>query len=802
MKYLAHINKQGEEQTLKEHNMRAAEIAGDSLKTAGLYHTAYLAGLMHDMGKFTEKFQDYLHAAANGEKVIRGSVNHTFAGVRYLLEKFHISTVRYEDIAAEIIAYAVGSHHGLFDCIDENYKSGFQHRIDKDDTGYDEAVSNFISECADSEKINALFSKTVPETEQVIKSICDMTEDADEIMFYISLVLRLVLSAVMEGDRKDTAEFMLKADYPSYTKEDLKLIWAKSLSDVEEKILKKPADSDIDKARGKISSQCRDFAEKKGGIYRLNVPTGAGKTLSSLRYALAHAKKWDKSHIIFTSPLLSILDQNAKVIHNHIQNDSIILEHHSNVVKDDSKNSSSEKLSENELLTDNWSVPVIITTMVQLLNTIFDGRTTCIRRFHALCNSVIVIDEVQTVPSKMLTLFNLAMNFLSKICNATIILCSATQPCLESTAHSINGNIEEMVPYEKSLWKPFKRTVIQNAGFYKMDEIPSFIMDVADETDSLLVICNKKSEAAELYNALSGTYDANIYHLSASMCMAHRREELSKINESLTGTQNGMKKTICISTQVIEAGVDISFGRVIRLMAGIDSIVQAAGRCNRNGENKSPAPVYIVNCKDENMKGLPDIEIAQGASLSLLSDFENSPDKFDNSLVSDKSVSYYYRVLYKRLYEKNNEYMDYPLGKSGESIYSLLSMNEKYTDTALCSDAEKFFLRQSVKKAGQLFHVLDSDTYDILVPYEMGKEIINDLQTEKSKNEISYRMQLLEKSKSYTVSVYAGNLKALESAGAVYSVCEGSVIVLKDEFYNKFLGYVKKADIEKAFLES
>lgn len=260
-----------------------------------------------------------------------------------------------------------------------------------------------------------------------------------------------------------------------------------------------PSKTPIEQARRTISSQCRQAAERPGGVFRLSVPTSGGKTLSSLRFAPAHARQFQKQRIIFTSPLLSILDQNAKEIRKYIQDDSLILEHHSNLV---CANENGQQLDERELLIETWEAPVIITTLVQLLNTLFSGTTTCIRRFHSLCSSVIVIDEVQTVPSKMLSLFSLAINFLAKICKATVVLCSATQPCTEQIGHPIHGPILEIIPYDINRWNIFQRTDIQSIGTRSLKQIADFALEKLEYVDSLLLVCNTKAEAKSLYRLL------------------------------------------------------------------------------------------------------------------------------------------------------------------------------------------------------------------------------------------------------------------------------------------------------------
>lgn len=256
-------------------------------------------------------------------------------------------------------------------------------------------------------------------------------------------------------------------------------------------------------------------------------------------------------------------------------------------------NETAERLDELELLAENWNCPIILTTLVQLLNTLFSGKTTCIRRFQALCGSVIVIDEVQTVPNSLLTLFDLAINFAATVCGATVILCSATQPCLEAAAHPLQNADRQIVPYDAALWSAFRRTQIIDSGSRRLDEIPEFALRVLEDADSLLIVCNRKDEAERLYRTLrAGPY--RCFHLSAAMCIAHRRQTLQMLQNALGAIDKqdapgaDHEKVICVSTQVIEAGVDISFARVIRLAAGMDSIVQAAGAATATASAKRP----------------------------------------------------------------------------------------------------------------------------------------------------------------------------------------------------------------------
>lgn len=788
MEFPAHIrireNGTRDIQSVADHCHKTAAYAAECLSGIGLSKAAYLAGLLHDMGKATVQFSSYIESAANGETVRRGSVVHTFAGVRFLLEQYHgAEPATYEDITCELLAYAVGAHHALFDCVGEDRTSGFRHRLMSHDDEYREAVQNFFDGCTNREEIESLFRAACKELTKVFELIQErLCADPDlaprELPFYIGLTARLMLSALIQGDRRDTAEFMSGLTHPSFP-EDRRPIWESRLRYMEQKLELFPADTDIRKARREISNQCRLFAEHPGGVHILNVPTGAGKTLSSLRYALAHAARWNKSRIIFTAPLLTILEQNAKIIRDYIGDDSIILEHHSNLVR---TQENSEQLDVQELLAEDWSAPVIITTLVQLLNTLFSGKSTSVRRFHALSDSIIILDEVQTVPTKMLTLFNLAVNFLTEVCGATVVLCSATQPCFDKTAHPLVSERHEIVPYDRELWKAFRRTQIEIAGSLRLEDIPSFALSIMESADSVLLVCNKKDEAAYLYRELADRGFC-CCHLSASMCTAHRRTALEKLQTALAAG----KKTICVSTQVIEAGVDISFERVIRLCAGMDSVVQAAGRCNRNGERTEPAPVYLLQCQDENLSRLPDIQRGKDATGELIEQYRRCPERFGNDLSSDEAIEYYYQKLYR---EMPAGFQDYSIKGKHYSIFSLMSDNGHFMDDR--TEAYGcYYLNQAFRMAGELFQVYDEDSVDVLVPYGEGRTVIADLGSGRAARDMEYRRQCLERAKPYTVSLYLYQLRQLEQKHGLMPVRDGddSILALTEEFYDEEIGF-------------
>lgn len=783
MEFYAHIREGASgaqvAQTVAEHCQGTARYARRCLEGIGLGEAGHFAGLIHDLGKMKREFMDYLQSAQG----VRGSVNHTFAGCRMVLEQFHGETARKpEDLTAELMACAVGGHHGLFDCVDEDGHSGFEHRMHKTDIGYDESKRNFLEQCAPMAQLEAGFQKAHGELLPVYEGLGELAgEDGAEYAFYLGLLARLLLSAVIEGDRRDTAEFMNDMRYPGEPT-DLSTFWGRYLTHMEEKLAEFPQDTPIRRARGAISDQCRAFAQKPGGVYRLNVPTGAGKTLSALRYALAHAKKWGKRRLIFTSPLLAILEQNAGVIREFLGDDSIILEHHSNALRTEE----GDGLDLRELAVESWNAPVIITTLVQLLNTLFDGRTTAIRRFQGLTGSVIVIDEVQTVPSRMLTLFDLAMNFLARVCGATVLLCSATQPCLEQAEHPLRVCQGDVVAYDAGLWAPFRRTRITDAGAMSLEEIVGFAGEVLEEAGSLLIVCNKKDEAEYLFHSLNGAAE-RCCHLSASMCTAHRRQTLAALERALSQGE----KCLCVATQVIEAGVDISFERVIRLSAGMDSVIQAAGRCNRHGESETPVPVYIVPCREEDLGRLSDIKQAKDATTALLEAFRRDPGRFGEDLSSDPAIGYYYRKLYGSMAA---EFQDCRIKQKDVSLFELLSYNLKYWDgdSPFCG---KYMMNQAFRMAGGLFQVFDNDTRDVVVPFADGEALIAELASRRAPDP-AFLADWLRRAKPYTVAVYDYQLRLLAGALTDY----GGVTVLAPGYYDEHTGLTLKPK-ELDFLE-
>src|SRR5699024_12790707 len=350
----------------------------------------------------------------------------------------------------------------------------------------------------------------------------------------------------------------------------------------------------------------------------LTIPTGGGKTLSSLRYALKNTQLHKKKRIIYIVPYTTISEQNANEVRNLLKDYTNILEHHSNVIHDDeTDDGQSHEEKKLKLAKDNWNSPIVFTTMVQFLDVFYAYGTRNIRRLHNLSESILIFDEVQKVPVHCISLFNHALNFLKNVGKSSIVLCTATQPALDFVHNKLDINSDaEMIGNLNHVVKSFERVdIVDKAkeGNFSQDNLVNFAFEKIQQINNILIILNTKKAVKDLYENLKGRIandeEIHVYHLSTSMCPNHRVFILDKLKQHLRDND----KVICVSTQLIEAGVDISFECVIRSLAGLDSIAQAAGRCNRHGE-KNKQNVYVIDYENENLRRLK--EIAKGKEIA------------------------------------------------------------------------------------------------------------------------------------------------------------------------------------------
>lgn len=780
-RYLAHIDRDsGRIQTCREHLLAVAEMTRRNLRPFGLGNTGFLAGILHDAGKYSDEFQEYIR---KDDPTLRGTVVHSSAGASFVLRRFHSAEgarTRDEamsDMTAEIIAYAIGAHHGLFDITrPDDHTCGFDAKIARQPEIDRRAEEAFLSDFAGDFDPDFLFGEAENEIRSVFPLIQGLLVNkgykATEYRFHISMLQRLVCSALIDADRTDAAVFYGTGSVSCNPD------WNGAVSRIENRVSALPAIREIDSARKAFSDVCADAAGRKPGIYRLNLPTGGGKTLSSLRFAALQAAHMEASRIVYVSPLLSIIEQNEAVFRD-VLGDGMVLAHHTDLASedkhDDFSNDNKDDYSSADILRQNWNAPVVVTTLVRVLYAMFRADTSDIRLFHALGNSIIIFDEVQSVPRCMLSLFNLACSFIARVMNSVIILCSATQPTFEYALHPMTGIGEDIVSRNiiDRYSSVFTRTMIENTGSMTLDTLREFAAERADVCRSLLVVCNTKKEAQNLFAELAGKYE-NVFHLSSGMCMEHRKEVLNLIRESLEAG----KKTICVSTQVIEAGVDISFSEVIRLAAGLDNVVQAAGRCNRHGESPVPGNVWVVNLSGERLSMLREIQDGKSALLNV--SVEGSID-----LSSGEAVERYYRLFFNQSSEPDAQ--DYPV-KDGTSCLKLMS-DIRDTQTG------RWFLGSALKTAGTLFRVFDENMVSVLVEWKKGTGLAEELASIRARKDLAYRSRILKEAAGYSVSVYDGQFERLEAEGAITGIEyeDGtSVFVLSQENYDPDTGLMEK----------
>lgn len=802
---LAHIDqKTGREQALAEHSRNVAVSCGKFCEKIGLSSLGLLAGLLHDSGKGTMQFQRYLRG---GDASQRGKIPHSFCGARYCYESWGLDG-SVKGLTAELLAAAVCGHHGgLPDVTGVTGDDCLRRRAwPEKEINYEEALQNYFMESSCPRELNDLFLKAQQEVGKLgnsIRSLCEKIPAGGRkkaFCFLLGMVQRYLLSCLIDADRYDT--FLFEANEQEPRPPDLPSLWRGLAEKLENHLRGFSGQSPIDQKRREISGQCLRFSKNGSGIYRLSVPTGSGKTLSSLRYALNCAKENGKEHVFYIAPYKSILEQNASDIRDALglddegaQSDKLLLEHHSDVVVSDEEK---EEAGRRELLTQRWSPPVILTTTVQFLNTLFDGKTGCVRRMHSLANSVIILDEVQAIPVKCTLLLNAALDFLAYACNCAVVLCTATQPSSEELEIPvIPGEPAQMTENLEETFAAFRRTRVVDKtteGAFSADQLADFCAARLGGCENLLAILNTKSAAASLYRALQTRMEElpqeeriPLYFLSTSLCPQHRIDRIGAIRDRLKVPD--ARRMVCVSTQLIEAGVNLSFQCVIRSLAGLDSIAQAAGRCNRHGESAC-RDIFIVKCADENLSSLPDIQRAQEAAAEVLDAFQIDSAQFGDDPLSPRAVRRYYH----NYYHLQEQQLSYPVSEKDDSklfaptnLFDLLSENSLSRKS--CAENHRSRpphpMHQAFDTAGTLFEAIGKGGIDVIVLYGEGKNLIAELCAEPNLRELP---GLIRRAQRFTVHLFDGERRKLSDLGAIRILPDSGAAVLLEGFYHPDLG--------------
>ncbi len=819
--FLAHVRKvDGDTQSLAEHLQGVSILGKDLGAKIGLGLAGEVIGLLHDLGKYSQKFQNYLKSATGrlnpdedegyvDAKGLKGKIDHSTAGAQLIWQ-----TLSEQDqlgqVVGQILALCIASHHsGLIDCLTssptEPTVNGFMRRMGKSDekTHLAETLSKVENE------ISSRFKSIVANKDLLYslkKSIHNINQNAPDrndtdpsksivAQFQTGLLVRFLFSCLIDADRTDTADFE-KPKEAAFRPRGQYSNWEELVKRFESYLATFTPRHPIDKLRSEISNHCLSASAYKKGVYTLTVPTGGGKTLASLRFAMHHACKHGLDRVVYIVPFTSIIDQNADVTRKILELDGnlddkgrIVLEHHSNLEP-------AMMGWKQKILADNWDAPIIYTTSVQFLETLFGSGTRGARHMHQLSNAVIIFDEIQTLPVKCVHIFNNAINFLVEQCGSTVVLCTATQPLLAQVDPKKgalpNSEKCEIMPDIKGLFENLKRVdvkYLRKPEGWEEKDIATLALNEMHRVGSCLVIVNTKKAAKGMFQALAGNVDMATYHLSTSMCPIHRRTILSDIRIRLEAAL----PTLCISTQLIEAGVDVDFGAVIRYAAGLDSIAQAAGRCNRNGKNKQGI-VHVVNPTGDDLKYLDDIRIGREKMERVFSDFLANPDAYDNDLIGPKAMEWYYSNYF---FDRRKE-MDYPIKNEligrDDTLLNLLSIN-----SLVDSKSATNYLRQSFMAAGKVFRAIDAPTRGVIVQYgKPGRDLVAALC---AAFEVDKQFNLLRSAQQYTVNLFPHEFQKLEDQGALMEVQQGTEIYyLNARFYSKDFGLATEPAAEEELL--
>ncbi|TFJ91949.1 CRISPR-associated helicase Cas3' [Lentibacillus salicampi] len=772
---LAHIrNSDFAEQSVQTHLEDVSLIARQYGNSVDLGAHAELAGFLHDMGKFTQHFTTYLKNAVFKQEVTGKKIDHSTAGAKYLYDNYY-DTNTLQNYVVETIGMAILSHHsGLQNFVQLDFKpSDYLRRVTNEELPhYDEVVQNFESIKGNVEKVKALIEEATNEFREFMGKIKPLAKP----IVYLNLMQKLVFSCLVDADRTNTRCFEENEEYNNNVSKS-ETVFKNGYNELMAQVTEweQQQVTPINQLRNELSGKCDQFAGKSSAIYTLTIPTGGGKTFASLRYALKHAQSHHKSRIIYVVPYTTILEQNAEAVRNIIKQPEAVLEHHANVIDDDNLDDEMDYYRINnhkqlQLGRDNWDYPIIFTTMVQFLDAFFQKGTRKSRRLHNLTNSVIVFDEVQSVPYQHTELFNTAVNFLHTAGNSSIVLCTATQPAVDKMdLPVVLDDNTEMVPNLNETVEAFRRVSFHNKverEGWDTEQIGDFVKQLIQKLDSVLIILNTKTAAKKLYECLAEQKDAYVVHLSTSMCPAHRKEKLTAIKRKL-----GDEKVICISTQLIEAGVDISFASVIRSLAGLDSIAQAAGRCNRNKEVEI-GDVYLIRAKDERLSKLPEIRIGGEVTENyILSD-----SQYADHLLSPETIKTYFTHFHeqaKREILKTPKGLDYELLELLDGSFS--SKKQPQTkSTGMFKTIERYF------------EAISSPTTGVLVPFGEGKDIIARL-NENIKDPVLFN-RLMKQVQQYSVNLYDHELHTLSSENLITPLFNGTIYCLNDKAYNKQYG--------------
>jgi CRISPR-associated endonuclease/helicase Cas3 len=631
-----------------------------------------LLGLWHDIGKYSESFQNYLNVAGEADDVHRseasGQVDHSTAAAKWVHER--------DPVFGKLFAYIFAGHHaGLPDWDDGIGQSGLKFRLNKR-----------IDETWLCDASRSLANQEIPRLPLIAKISPSETIDKNVLAaFRVSFLIRMMFSALVDADFLATEAFMSpsQASHRGVTSVSIKLL-ADHLESHLDQMRMSSVTSPVNEIRAEVSNLCLQAASLPPGLFSLNVPTGGGKTLASLRFALNHAASHDMDGVIVAIPFTSIIEQNAAAYRNIFNSlgQNIVLEHHSNLNPDGASETTSKRLQ-----TENWDAPIVVTTNVQFFESLFACRTSRCRKLHRIARRVIILDEVQSLPVELLTPTMLAIRELIESFHCTVVLCTATQPALTHREAFPIGlhNIQPIISDVNLLHSRLRRVRLHVSGSLTNIEL----IDRLNKERQVLCIVNTRPHAAQVFEGLSG--DSGNFHLSTRMCAAHR---LSVLENKIRPRLKDNRRCRVVSTQLIEAGVDVDFPVVYRAACGLDSLAQAAGRCNREGRLPS-GDVFFFESEQPPPPGMLRQAADNGRELV---------GKYDD-LLSPVAIEEYFQLHY------------FKRGPSGWDKHQVLQAVGRSPNSI------QFQFRQIADR----YRFIREMTESIIVPWGRGKRLIERL---------------------------------------------------------------------------
>lgn len=701
-------------QTLQSHSVNVGEMAAEFARVFGAQEIACQTGQLHDLGKYSEAFNCRLHGGP--------SVDHATAGAKIAVE-------RWRNVIGKLIAFCIAGHH-----------AGLANGSGEGDNRRTLKQRLALQFGADIPALDNLWQQEIKLPQNL--SAPPLKADAHHPFFSYAFFTRMLYSCLVDADYLDTEAFYLKLENKAAERggyPDLNVLqhnFNQFINDFRRRIAQAPEQTEAEKrnaALNRLRSEILDHAVEQAaqpqGLFTLTVPTGGGKTFTSMAFALEHAKQHGMRRVIYVIPFTSIIEQNAAEFRKAFGElgEQAVLEHHSTF--DDGKLQNEATKDKLRLASENWDAPIVVTTAVQFFESLFADRSSRCRKLHNIAGSVIILDEAQMLPLNLLLPIMQAIKELAQNYRCSVVMCTATQPAVQAENGFYRGfeNVLEIAPKPTALFDKLRRTTVQHIG----TQTDADLLAKLTEHPQMLVIVNNRRHARSLYDQakhLDGTF-----HLTTLMCAKHRSQKLDEIR----GRLKSGEPCRVIATSLIEAGIDVDFPLVMRAEAGLDSVAQAAGRCNREGKRPSENSFVWIFAPEEQWKAPPEL-VTQAAVMRL------TADSFSDDLLSTQAVAAYFAELYQ-------------LKGSELDNKKILKM---HNDTGQSLD----FPFQTI---ADKFRMIESHMQPLIIPFDVDAEnLISSL------HHADHIGGLLRKLQPYTVQIPEKALAALYKAGRIEPINE------------------------------